>query len=148
MQEVAHALRLLIERATPRLQALGSEEVARKPRPEKWSKKEILGHLIDSAGNNHQRFVRAHADGAADFPTYEQNAWVAAQQYHRSSWPLLVDLWRSYNLHLADVIERLPVAVRAHHCNFGTARPVTLEFAVTDYLRHLRHHLKQILPSP
>ena len=51
-----------------------------KPDPDRWSKKEILGHLIDSASNNHQRFVRAQFTARLEFPEYEQKSWVKSQR--------------------------------------------------------------------
>jgi hypothetical protein len=121
------------------------DEVSSKDRPDKWSKKEILGHLIDSAANNHQRFVRASCNAAASFPTYDQNDWVRIQQYNESEWEELVELWSAYNRHLSDVIERIPEEAMSSPCNIGKEEPVTLEFVVKDYLRHLRHHMNQIL---
>jgi hypothetical protein len=121
------------------------DEVSLRRRPDGWSKKEILGHLIDSAANNHQRFVRAAYNAAASFPTYDQNAWVRIQQYHASEWAGLVTLWSAFNRHLSDVIERIPEEAKSSPCNVGKEEPVTLEFVVRDYLRHLRHHVSQIV---
>ena len=122
-----------------------SDEVSLRRHPDGWSKKEILGHLIDSAANNHQRFVRASYHAAALFPTYDQNAWVRIQQYNESEWEVLVKLWSAYNRHLSDVIERIAEEALSSPCNVGKEEPVTLEFVVKDYLRHLRHHVNQIL---
>ena len=103
-----------VEDAATRMLAI-SEEESRVPRAEdKWSPKEIVGHLIDSASNNHQRFVRAQFTDHLVFPGYEQESWVRAQGYRDEPWPLLVELWRSFNLHLAHVMERSPEAARIH----------------------------------
>lgn len=45
-----------------------------KINPAKWSKKEILGHLIDSATNNHHRFVRVQFETNLKI-SYDQNKW-------------------------------------------------------------------------
>src|ERR1700682_2956826 len=74
-----------------------------RPSPERWSKKEVIGHLIDSASNNHQLFVRGQIAGGQDFPRYEQEQWVRLQNYQAAQWHDLIDLWRAYNTHLIHV---------------------------------------------
>ena len=112
-----------------------------------WTKKEILGHLIDSAVNNHQRFVRAQAADALVFPGYGQDDWVAAQRYRDRPWTELVDLWVTFNQPLAHVMDAVPESRYATRCVIGNNEPVTLEWLMRDYLRHLRHHLGQIRTS-
>ncbi|MDJ0912411.1 MAG: DinB family protein [Desulfobacterales bacterium] len=145
MRAIAQEIRSVIEEALDALAEMQPEDVLLKKTPDEWSKQEILGHLIDSAANNHQRFVRAAGDGAADFPTYDQEEWVRVQQYQQSSWEALLALWAVYNRYLCDLIERLPDDVTSNYCNIGTQEPVTLEFVVNDYLRHLRHHLADLI---
>ena len=116
-----------------------------KPDTSQWSKKEILGHLIDSAANNHQRFVRAVSNGAAQFPTYDQEAWVTIQKHNQRPWPSLVALWHAYNHHLVHVIECIPEHAEGFACNIGTADPVPLNRVVEDYLSHLKGHLEDVL---
>jgi hypothetical protein len=108
------------------------------------SRKQVLGHLIDSASNNHQRFVRASLQGSLEFPGYDQDGCVRVQAVQSAPWPLLVTLWRNYNLYLAHVIANLPVAKLETQCRIGDGEPVTLGFLAEDYLTHLLHHLGQI----
>lgn len=119
--------------------------------PGKWSAKEIIGHLIDSAANNHQRLVRGQFSDELGIEDYEQDDWVRVQGYSASSWPELVVLWHAYNRHLAHVIARMPADVR--HRVWPTShwwRVVppeaerSLDFLVTRYEVHLRHHLGQV----
>jgi hypothetical protein len=145
MRETGNEIRIIVNQASGLLASMESAKVSSRSNPEKWSRKEILGHLIDSAANNHQRFIRASCNAAAFFPTYSQNDWVRVQQYTKSDWMGLVELWSAYNRHLADVIERLPEEAASAPCNLGKENPATLEFVVKDYLRHMRHHLNQIL---
>jgi hypothetical protein len=145
VKDIAHEIKSIVEQASDRLAHMKTDEVSSRENPGAWSKKEILGHLIDSATNNHQRFVRACYDAAANFPPYSQDDWVRIQQYHESDWGELVELWSVYNRHLSNVIERIPPDARSASCNIGQEDPVTLEFVVKDYLRHLRHHLNEIL---
>jgi DinB superfamily len=120
-----------------------------------WSAKQIIGHLIDSAANNHQRFVRAQFTDELVFPGYEQEAWVEVQRYNDESWTDLVQLWRQYNLHLCHVMAAMPSEVRLksrarHNLDeiawqvVSVDQPVTLEYFMKDYSGHLRHHLAQI----
>ena len=109
-----------------------------------WSRKQVIGHLIDSASNNHQRFVRASLEGALEFPGYEQDGCVRVQAVQSAPWPLLVALWKNYNLYLAHVIAHLPAPQLGAICKIGEHEPVTLKFIAEDYLTHLLHHLGQI----
>jgi hypothetical protein len=122
---------------------------------EGWSPKEIVGHLIDSAANNHGRFVRAQFTDDLVFEGYAQEEWVAAQNYRGASWPALVELWRLYNLHLAHVMEhaRHEELARPRHPHsldriawqlVDAREPATLEYLMRDYVGHLKHHLAQI----
>ena len=145
MKEIADEIRAIVANAAEPLSSMPSGKASFKASADKWSKKEILGHLIDSAANNHHRFVRGGYDAAADFPPYSQNDWVRIQKYNESEWMNLIALWSVYNLHLCDVIERLPEEALSAPCNIGKGEPVTLEFVIKDYLRHLRHHVEVIL---
>jgi GNAT superfamily N-acetyltransferase len=110
----------------------------------KWSKKEILGHLIDSAANNHQRFVRAQYHEKLASPIYKQDKWVDLQNYQNSATAELQELWYAYNRHLCAVIHHIRYDKIQTVCIIGENEPVTLAFLVEDYISHLQHHLKQI----
>ena len=117
---IGAALVETVEAAVPMLRSM-SEARAEQPRaPGKWSPKQVIGHLIDSASNNHQRFVRAQEGPSFAGPGYEQDHWVAVQGYQESSWDEIVALWRAYNRHLAQVIERIPEAKRGTTCTIGS----------------------------
>lgn len=152
---VTHLLRL-IDEAAPVLLALGDASSAQRPAPGKWSPREIIGHLIDSASNNHQRFVRAQFTHDLIFPGYEQDRWVDVQQYRDAPWHELVTLWSAFNRHMARVMTAAPESVRmkprrAHNLHQLASKPIpesepaTLDYFMRDYVEHLEHHLKQIL---
>jgi hypothetical protein len=142
--ETAIELRRVANSFSTELLAADVRAAARRPDAQTWSPKEVLGHLIDSAANNHQRFVRAQETDALTAPGYEQNHWVRSQGYQDADWPHLVALWTHLNLHLADVIARIPPGKYAVPCVIGASDPVTLEFVIVDYLSHLKHHIAQI----
>jgi hypothetical protein len=144
---IAAALRQSVDTALPSLRALNPSDVGRPASPEKWSAQQIIGHLIDSAANNHQRFVRAQEGGPLVFPKYEQEHWVRCQHYDKRSWEELTALWHAYNHHVAHVIEHIPEELRNVECTIGSYPAATLGFLAHDYVVHLQHHLKQILPS-
>jgi hypothetical protein len=119
MKDIARQIRSLISTAEPQLSRMNHDEMGFKPDPHKWSKKEILGHLIDSAANNHQRFVRAVNKVAGQFPTYDQDEWVRIQRYNEMSWSFLISFWSAYNSHLCHIIECIPEDAESSPCNIG-----------------------------
>jgi len=137
-------IRGLVGREAGRLRMIPAQDAARRPSADAWSKREIVGHLIDSASNNHQRFVRAVVSGDVSFPAYTQNDWVRAQRYSEESWDLLVDLWSAFNLHLSHLIDRIPEESLSAPCRIGEKPPILLEALIADYVRHMEHHLGQL----
>jgi hypothetical protein len=134
-----------VAQAKPMLLALNNADTSTRPAPKKWSKKEILGHLMDSAGNNHQRFVRATLQGGLTFPGYDQDPLVDLQKFSEMDWSFLVELWVAYNRFLAHVLTVLPASAAQVTCNIGNNPPATLGFIAEDYVAHLKHHLNQIV---
>ncbi len=145
MSETAEQLSTLLQSVPPRLVAISDVDAAASPGDGHWSKKQILGHLIDSAANNHQRFVRGQFVAHIDLPGYQQGQWVEAQRYATEPWADLVNLWLLLNRHLAHIVRGMPAEARDHTISIGGREPVTLGFVIDDYLGHLQHHLDQIL---
>jgi hypothetical protein len=147
-------LRSIVEKESARLLGAAPDAVERRPSKGGWSAKEVLGHLIDSAAVNHQRFVRAQWQDLV-FAAYAQDDWVAAQQYQTAPWIELVALWRDYNRQIARVMAAIPIEVRMrqrrihnlHEIAMKPApkdEPATLDYLMKDYVDHLQHHLRQI----
>ena len=155
MEQWLEDFRQAIETATPRLLEISEVQSEQPQAEEHWSSKQIIGHLIDSAANNHARFVLAQLKDDLVFPGYEQDGWVSVQQYQNESWSQLVELWRAYNTHLLHVMSHAPKETLSRRCTqhslqtiaFETVaetEPVTLEYLMKDYVVHLKHHLGQI----
>jgi hypothetical protein len=142
---IAGDLQRTINEVQGELQAFPDKQTEAPWQPGKWSRKQILGHLIDSATNNHQRFVRAALHGPLTFPGYEQDALARLQQANDVEWALLLRLWESYNLYLAHVLALVPQSAAETPCTIGNNPSRTLGFIAEDYVAHLKHHLNQIL---
>jgi hypothetical protein len=116
-----------------------------RAKPDEWCAREVVGHLIDSACNNHRRFILGQTPGLPKFDGYDGDVWVARQQYVDESWADIVALWAAYNRHLRHVIARTP----AGHLLMSATDPdglgpVTLGFLMQDYIGHIRHHYEQV----
>ena len=142
MQHTIHQLEKVINDYGPGLHKLKEEGFLSKPRQDKWSKKEILGHLVDSAQNNIRRFVVAQYE---DQPSigYNQDKWVLAASYQQYDTADLVNLWILLNKHICMLLKNLPEGVELRECK--TDRLRSIEWLAEDYIRHLRHHLHQLL---
>lgn len=155
MQSFLNDFRETIVTAEKQLLSI-SEQQSQVSRAEgKWSPKEIIGHLIDSAANNHQRFVRAQCSDELTFFGYEQEEWVRVQGYNQEPWQQLVQLWKHYNLHLLHLMTLVPESARTkprklHNLDLiawqtiAKSDTVTLEYFMRDYVAHMKNHLSQI----
>jgi DinB superfamily len=110
-----------------------------------WTRKQIVGHLLDSATNNRQRFVRAASEGFFNGRNYDQDAWVAAHGYTEQSWQTLLNWWEAEHEILMAIVDRIPEERLESECVMDADGPVTLRFLIEDYVTHQRWHLKQIL---
>ncbi|MDZ7268150.1 MAG: DinB family protein [candidate division KSB1 bacterium] len=154
-EDFLNEFRQTIESGEKKLLAISEAQSEMRLAPEKWSARELLGHLIDSASNNHHRFVLAQLSEDLVFPSYDQDKWVEVQKYQQASWPLLIQLWKAYNLHLLHVMSVTPEDMlrkrRNKHNLYEIAWrpvekrvPISLKYLMRDYLYHLQHHLNQI----
>ena len=144
MKDLSEKLLSVIEEAEPKLREITALESSNPILSGAWSRKQVIAHLIDSASNNHQRFVRAVQQASLDFPGYDQEGNMKVQAPQEADWRLLVSLWAAYNRYLAHIIAHLPPSKLETQCRIGSGEPVTLRFIATDYVTHLVHHLGQI----
>ncbi len=126
------------------LKNIPDSEFSERPAPGKWSKKEILGHLIDSATNNHHRFVRAQFE---DMPTidYNQDLWNNHSYHQQIDSHHLIAFWEMYNRHIMELIRQIPQDQIGKECRMSDGSIRSLSWLLDDYVRHAEHHLRQII---
>jgi hypothetical protein len=142
MKEITQQLKIIIDKHTELLYKIPLNELEAKPNPNKWSRKEIIGHLIDSAQNNIRRFVVAQHEHHP-YIVYAQDSWVAAANYQQYPVKDLIELWVLLNKHLCIVLENLPPAMEERQCL--TEELHSIKWLAADYNKHLLHHLHQLL---
>jgi hypothetical protein len=142
--QVSARLHAAIDEGMQMFAGVDETRTAKRPAQGGWCAREVLGHLIDSACNNHRRFVLGQGGTLKRYDGYQQDEWVSRQQYDRIPWRDLVALWSAYNRHLAHVIGCAPAETLSHTAESPDGMPVTLGFMMDDYVTHLKHHVDQI----
>ena len=142
--ESLRVLRELLEQLPGRLAELDTTTIEYKAAPNSWSIKEELGHLLDSAANNHQRIVRTQLEEKPPMPTYDGDEWVALHRYQQREWRSLIELWVALNRQLLAAAENVPEDGWHRTCTIADSPPITLRFVFDDYVRHMLHHLRHI----
>ena len=142
MKLIALELETIIDGCLPQLNALSEDELLYKPFPSKWSKKEIIGHLIDSAQNNIRQFIITQYEENAKI-IYKQDKWVAINDYQHYPLPNLIELWYLLNKQMCCIWQNTPAEMAHRSCN--TEALHTIEWLAQDYIKHLKHHLHQVL---
>jgi hypothetical protein len=145
---LALELKNRIDRELPQLEALSEEVASSRPKEGGWSPKEELGHLIDSAVNNHARFVITAIGPEMYGPGYAQDEWVRLHGYSETLWKRIVAWWYAHNEVLIEVIARIPEDRWSSWCHIGNYPANTLQFVVEDYGVHLQHHVDHLLSRP
>lgn len=142
MKEIASKLNKVIDEYSPSLRTISDETFHFKPSPAKWSKKEILGHLVDSAQNNIRRFIVGQYDERPKI-VYNQDKWVAVSNYQQYQMTDLIELWDGLNRHICHLLRFMPDEMSK--CEVETEQVHNLRWLAEDYIRHLLHHLHQVL---
>jgi DinB superfamily len=145
MQKIIDELQKIITDYSGQLKKINDEEFAFKPNPVKWSKKEILGHLVDSAQNNIRRFIVSQYE-KDPIIIYRQDAWVSISNYQHYTMNNLIQLWVLLNKHICMILGNCSAEMAMRTCITNNNTPHTIEWLAGDYIRHLLHHLHQILP--
>ncbi|MCI1745943.1 DinB family protein [Heyndrickxia oleronia] len=147
MQKVIDGINYWIKRLPEEYKSMSEKEISNRPLPNKWSKKEILGHLCDSAINNIERFIKIqYEEPLYVIQSYNQNHWVIVQNYQDRSLDEIVKLFQALNKQVVNIVKNIPNEKLSNLCDIGNNQYQTLEWLIKDYLEHLEHHIhKQIL---
>lgn len=144
MKEIIERLNYLIVALPLKVKQFSEQEVSEQPE-KKWSKKEILGHLCDSATNNYHRFIRIQFEKLPFFlVSYDQNNWVLIHDYQTIPTDEIVDFWITINQQIIRIISNIPEGKLLYLCDIGENKYITLSELIQDYVRHMDHHLGQI----
>lgn len=148
MEKIANELQEIITVYFNKIGSMDTVEFNSKPHPTKWSKKEVLGHLIDSAQNNLRRFIVGQYEDRPHI-VYDQDFWVDANNYRHMPDGDVVGLWKLINERIVAILKKMPVENYERTCNTGKATPTnhSLIWLADDYVKHLKHHLNQIIPG-
>lgn len=149
MKETIEELDQIISEYAKKISAIPETEFSAKPLPNKWSKKEVVGHLIDSAQNNLRRFICGQYESAPPKITYDQDRWVASNNYQATDSSEVIALWNLTNKRIVAILRQMPPSAYAMTCNTGKTdtQLYSLEWLAADYVRHMKHHLNQIIPN-
>ena len=145
MEQIIKQLDAIIIEYAIKFSSLSDEQLSFKPAGDKWSKKEIIGHLVDSAQNNSRRFITAQYQSKVPV-FYNQNDWVIIQNYQNYDNRDLIVLWQMLNKHICIILHNMTVEKYQYLCNTGIEKDefYTVEFLAKDYIAHHLHHIKQI----
>ncbi len=148
MKNTIEELSDIIKEFTIKMVAISDVQFSDKPNPTKWSKKEVVGHLIDSGHNNLRRFICGQYESSPKI-TYDQDIWVTANNYGGLQKEPVIQLWRLLNEQICEVLRAMPEQNSKHMCNTGKNQVElhSIEWLAGDYVKHLKHHLNQIIPA-
>jgi hypothetical protein len=149
MKNTIAELNSLVESFAAKINAIPEAEFSAKPLPKKWSKKEVLGHLIDSGQNNLRRFIVGQYEATPPKIVYEQDFWVASNGYQKMDKDAVIRLWKLVNQQIATTLQHMPGENYGKKCDTGRneVNLKTLEWLADDYVKHMKHHLNQIIPG-
>ena len=145
MKEAAEELQKIVADFATRLRGMTEQELSNKPLPNKWSKKEVIGHLIDSAQNNLRRFICGQYESTPAKIVYQQDEWVRLNRYQFQPGTDVIQLWVLLNNQIAAVLSTMPKENYIKQSETNQLR--TLEWLAIDYVKHLKHHLNQVIPN-
>lgn len=149
MNDTITELRSLIETYHRRFLEVEEDALSAKPRPEKWSRKEVIGHLVDSAHNNLRRFICGQYEDSANAIVYDPDFRVKANDYENLESTRLIHLWKLVNEQICRVLAAMPEKAYTRTCNtgFNGEQLHELRWLANDYIKHLKHHLNQVFPG-
>lgn len=147
MEKIINGINYWIQALPEEYKAMSESEISNRPHPNKWSKKEILGHLCDSAINNIERFVKIqYMEQPYIIQLYDQEQWVSVQNYQERPLDEILTLFQNLNKQVINILKNLPPKKLTYLCEVNSNTQETLQWLIEDYLNHMEHHInKQIL---
>lgn len=139
-EQLISQLHQLLDRVPPALRSISEEKASAGSGPDKWTAKQELGHLLDSAVVNHYRWVRVLSEDSPTLPGYDGPSWVNLHNYKDRGWSDLIDTWVRMNEHMFMLAEGISASGWQRLAIFD-AKPATLEFMLNDYVHHAADHL-------
>jgi hypothetical protein len=143
MKNIARELDQLIDEFAAKFDLISADDFSIKPLPKKWSKKEVIGHLIDSAQNNLRRFICGQYETIPPKIVYNQDFWVAANGYQSMPKDDIILLWKLINKRIVTVLDTMPE--QTYNKQAETNELHSLEWLAADYVKHMKHHLNQLI---
>ena len=149
MENVVKELLEILKTYSVKIGTITDAEFSRKHAPLKWSKKEVLGHLVDSAQNNLRRFICGQYEKTPSKIVYDQDFWVRANGYQSATKEDVIALWKLVNQRIADVLTQMPADNYERESDTGkdAVQLHALKWLAEDYVKHMKHHLNQIIPG-
>ena len=148
MKNTAKELSKITDEFSIKINNIPDELFSAKPNPTKWSKKEVLGHLIDSASNNLRRFICGQYEETPKI-IYQQDFWVTANNYQNIEKENVIQLWKLLNRQICEVLLTMSEQNGNLMCDTGRDKVQlhSIDWLAEDYVKHLKHHLNQIIPE-
>lgn len=149
MKETIADLNRIIKDYTTAFGKFSEDELQQKPNPAKWSRKEVIGHLIDSGHNNLRRFIIGQYEASPPKIVYDQNFWVSANNYQGMNGQDVIALWRLVNLQIVNILSNMSTENYTKQCDTNKQGVTlhTLDWLASDYVKHLKHHINQVIPN-
>ncbi len=149
MKSIVDDLNRTVSGFLTKLNRMSEVDFRAKPRSDKWSRIEVMGHLIDSAHSNLRRLVTGQYEPSPPHIIYDQNFWVVANNYQAMPMVSVITLWNLMNRQIAEVLTSMPEANYSRQCDTGRGEEDlhTLVWLAADYVKHMKHHLNQVIPG-
>ena len=149
MKRTIEELDQIIQEYSKKIGAIKETDFSAKPLPTKWSKKEVVGHLIDSAQNNLRRFICGQYESSPPKIVYDQDRWVASNNYIQMDSKEIIEFWKLINRRIIAVLGQMPTTNYSLSCDTGKeeVKLRSIEWLADDYVKHMKHHLNQIIPN-